>query len=75
MITVVKKRHTVFLCHSVDRIGIKIKNQVDNYLSDYHVAISGGQQVFQYTESGVAPTIVDTVTPTNFRHTTSPLNQ
>ena len=49
--------------------NLSLTNLSDNYLSDYHVVIENGDQVFQYSESGVAPTIMSAVTPTDFRHT------
>lgn len=55
--------------YSIGSTELTIENKGVAAISEYRITFDGGDQVFQYTESGVAPTIVDTISPTDFRHT------
>lgn len=53
----------------IGKSELTILNEGMANVNDYTVVIENGDQVFQYSESGVAPTFESGLTPTDFRHT------
>lgn len=55
--------------YSIGDAELTILNEGAAQVNEYSIIIENGDQVFQYTESGVAPTIASGITPTDFRRT------
>lgn len=54
---------------SIGTAELTLSNEGMANINEYTIVIEGGDQVFQYSESGVSPTFASGVTPTDFRHT------